>query len=366
MDDKMEFTTWLQPAHGYVYRTGYDVEFKAPDETDPETIYCQQTTFAGPETSSTDRELAINPMEHFELHTVEFGLMQGFRTDKYPIVEVHVKYEDSDGYAVNPAYLLKGTDSGSKCQFRVRSRRDVTGQTQYRLVYHHIGGGNIVWPRDMPWVIAEGSYVLIEDPFPNVFNISVRVAAQADELDWADINLRYQDPQAPGSYQEQAFYFAGPDLADPAKAKQVWLFRTEDPSQQRYEYSFTMMFKDGTLLQSPGWIEAESRTLVVGRRTGADRTIRVFSDGPVFGAEGLRDIKVNLSHAEPDAPDSQEQELVFENEAQSGTYTYRITNSVHVGYDYKIRYRWLNGQVKKVEGSAPLGALDFKVPTHVG
>lgn len=364
MDEKMEFTTWLQEAYRFTYRTGYEVEFKAPDETDPETIYGQETSFTSPEKSITDRELTINPMEHFDLYAVEFGLMHGFRTDKFPVVEVHVKYEDSTGYQVEPSYLLEGADNKASCQFRVRTRKGVTGRTQYKLVYHQTSGESIV--RD--WTVAEGSYVRIEDPFPNIFNISVRVAARADELDWADIKLRYQDPLTPGSYQEQAFYFAGPDLADPTKAKQVWLFRTEDPSQQRYEYSFTLMYKDGTLLQSPDWIETESRTLVVGRRAETDRTIRVFLDpqGPLFSTAALRDIKVNLSHAEPEVAIPQEKELVFENETQSGTYTYRITNSVNVGYNYKIRYRWQNGQIKKVEGSAPNGALDFKVPTSVG
>jgi hypothetical protein len=364
--DKMEFTTWLQPARGFTYRTGYDVEFTAPDETDPGTIYGQETSFTGPEKSGTDRELVINPMEHFELHTVEFGLMQGFRTDKYPVVEVHIKYEDSDGYAVNSDLLLKGADGGSKCQFRVRTRRGVTAQTWYRLIYHQTSGEQLVWPRDAPWAMVEGSCVLIEDPFPNVFNISVRVAARADELDWADIYLRYQNPLAVGSYQEQAFYFGGPDLADPTKARQVWLFRTEDPSQQRYEYSFTLTYKDGTLLQSPGWIDSEARTLVVGRQAGIDRTIKVFPEGPSFSSEDLRDIKINLSHTEPDLAAPQEQELVFENETQGGTFTYRINNSVNVGYDYKIRYRWQNGQIKRVEGSVPNGALDFTIPTHVG
>lgn len=359
-DERMQFTTSLQSGHGYNYRTWYEVQFHQPDDTDPETVYGQELTYTSPLQVRSDRSLAINPMQHFELRTIEFELMTGFPANEYPVVTVDLRYEDTEGYVLEDSFILEGADNRRKRAFKLRMRRGTTAHTLYRLVYHRALGPLV--PHN--WEPVVGGHVLIKDPFPSFFTVAIRIAESPAELGWADLLLRYDNPEVVGSFQEKRVFITGQDLQDPSKMNQIWTVSTENPRQQRYVYTFTMFYQDGTMLRSPDWIESEARTLVLGRQIPIYRTVNVQPTGPSFDDTQLRDIKVTLVHREPDH-EAEPFEIIFENERQLKEYSYRVHSPEHMGYEYDIRYRWRNGQVKHVQGSSPGGSLDLNIPTEV-
>ncbi|MCY1013626.1 hypothetical protein OV079_50485 [Nannocystis pusilla] len=350
MADRMEFKAWLQPGHGFRYRCGYEVEFIAPDDADPDAIYGEDLRLSSPEEVRTDRVLAFNPLELFYTRSVEFVLKQGFPAGEFPVVLVEVKHEDDSGYQVERTYKLTAT--AQSCRFRVRTPRDVEGVTQYRVLYYPAMGAAI----PSQWQVANESAVVLDVPFTQSFLVRVYVAEPPAELAWADVSLRYADDDRPGSYQEGRLFF------DQDLKPQVWRVNAADPRQRRYEYCFTLFFNDNTELRAAEWIESDAPTLTLGRRVPMQRTVSVRPAGPSFDDVQLRDITVTLSPVDASGAAT---ELVFEQLDQRKDFTYRAPNAVQVGYVYEVVYRWRNGRTKSVPGASPAGALLLNVPTEV-
>jgi hypothetical protein len=352
MSERMSFKTWLQPSHGFRYRWGYEVEFFPYDENDPEAIVGHERRLVSPEEVSTLRVLPINPGELFDIRSVEFALKEGFPTDRYPTVMVHVKHEDSTGYAAEKSYKLLA--ASRSCTFRARLPREVSGVTHYRIVYYPSTGAAI--PTE--WQVAGESSVVIDDPFPLNFTVRVHIAESQEELSWADVSLRYEDSTRPGSYQEDRLFF------DQDIKPQVWQVNAQDPTRRYYQFRFTLYYKDNTQIEATSWIDSDAPTLTLGRRVPMQRTVTVEPDGPSFDAEQIRDITVTLWPEEAPAGTSAV-ELLFDGLNQSQEYTYKAVDPTRVGYVYELFYRWRNGRTKTVQGSSAAGALVLKVPTRV-
>lgn len=354
MSDTLSFKTWLQPRHGFRYRSGYEVEFFPADDNDPEAIYGQALKLRSPECSGTDRVLAINPRELFDQPSIEFVLKQGFPSDRYAAVLISLKYEDSAGYGVERSYRLGGATPS--CTFRVRRPPGVEGVCRFRLQYYPTAGA----PITTDWQIATESIVVIDDPFPQNFLVRVYVAEPKEELGWADISLRYEDPHLPGSYQEGRMFF------DQDLKPQVWKVSAPDPRARRYQYRFTLFLKDSSQVETPDWIDADAPTLTIGRRVPMQRTVAVCVDSHSFDSEGLRDITVTLW---PEGKPENRTELVFlpgshgEPSEQKKEFTYRAGNAAQVGYAYEIFYRYKNGRTASINRTSATAELTLKVPS---
>lgn len=348
MADSMAFKTWMQPSHGFRYRTGYEVEFLAPDDSDSDAIYGKDLRLTSAEVVKSDRVLAINPRELFEQHSVEFVLKQGFPVDRYPGVVVHVKFEDTAGYQAERSYRLGG--AAVSCQFRTRQPRGIEGVVQYRLVYYPAVGTTI----SSDWQVASDPVIIIDDPYPQNFLIRVHIAETAAELGWADVLLRYEDPDRPGSFQEGRLFF------DQDLKPQVWRVSTPDPKRRRYQYRFTLFFKDNTQLETADYVDGDAPTLTLGRKVPVQRTVVVQPQGRSFDAEQLRDITVTLF---ADANPANRTELLFERGDEKKEWTYKATSAAQIGYGYEIFYRFRNGRTKTVTGASAAGALALPVPT---
>ena len=118
------------------------------------------------------------------------------------------------------------------------------------------------------------------------------------------------------------------------------------------------------MIESPGWIESDARTVVLGRRIRAYRTVTVRPVGPTFASVRLRDIRVTLEQLFPNS-ESEPVEILLTNESQLAEFSYQFLSPEQVGYTYKILYRWRNGQFKFVQGSAATGDLDLFIPTDI-
>ena len=361
IDDRMEFQTAIQPDFGFKYRTWYEVKFQQPDPTDNDTVYGDYDTFISQPRFRTDRELAINPMDNHELRVVEFSLANGFPLEEYPLITIDLKHEDAEGHSFTDTFVLPDETRGHSRTFKIRVKRGVEYQTQYRVTYHRAQG----WlpPRD--WETVQSSSVIIHNPLANIIPIGVRIAEMPSQLGWADIILRYQGSEGVAMDQEKRFFYSPDDLSNPEIMKQQWIIRTDDPNKQLYEFYFTFFYTDGTMLESPDWIESDARTLVVGRLAKPYRTITIKPTGPSFDHVELRDIKVTIIQDDPDNPEPHQMEVLIENEDETGEFTYRVKKPTHYGYSYEIRYVWRNGKVKIVTGTDLTGSLTLYLPTDV-
>lgn len=356
LDERLTFAARVQESHGFRYRGSFEVAFQEPEHDDPDAIYGPDEKLEKSEEVLTDREFAIDPTSLYDIEATEFALKQGFPVDRYPMVVVDALYEDSTGYEVTKSYGLRGADQGAaRATFRARVREGETGTLQYRLTYYPASGSEVV----KEWQVALNSAVVIDDPFPQVVRVRVAVTDTPEDLAWVDVSVRYEDPAAPGSFREGRLFFDESDLKTGSGRTKEWTVHTSDPKAQRYEYFYTVFYTDGTVLETPGWIESDARTLRVGRRGRQVRTITVRPVGNTFAGEKLRDIRVTLRHR---PSEEQRAELVFTSEDDARTYTYRSSDPARMGYAYEILYRWRNGRTKRVEGQSLTGALTLEIP----
>lgn len=349
--DELTFKTWLQESEGYRYHTHYDVEFVAPDPTDPERIYGKDLRLTRAEEVRTDRLLAINPLELFETRELEFATRQDLAWDRFPLVVVEVAHEDSAQYSVQASYALDSQHRSAR--FRVRVPVGVQAVTRYRIVYRRAPGDGRPIAED--WQIAHESLALIEDPFPQRFSVRVHIAELASDLGWADVSLRYANPERPGIFQEGRLFF---DNVTP----QVWTVNATDPTRRQYQFRYTLFFKDNTSVESPTWIDADTPTLTLGRKVPMQRTVRIETQGESFESVLLRDVSVTLWSAE-EPPDSVGKLIVFDSTEQVEEWTYRATSAQQLGYRYEAFYRWMSGRTRTLAGSSREGALSLKLPT---
>ncbi len=356
----MTFKTWLQPNHGFAYRSGYEVGFVAPQDGDPDSIFGQDLRLQSREEVRTDRVLPINPLELFAMRSIEFTLKQGFPTERYAQVLIDVKHEDSAGYQVEKPISLTGEQPNG--QFRVRMPQGVSGSTQYRLTYYPIVGEMI----SKGWQVVDSGVEVIDDPFPSPFSVRVGIAENPADVAWADIVLAYEDVAQPGAVQEERLFFAEEDLTNPQRRTREWVVHTSDPVHQRFRYWFTIYYKDNTQLESPFWIESDARTLVIGRQVRMWRTVNVTLSGGSFDQEQLRDVTVTPWHDEGEGAETVERaELAFARQDQAHEFTYQVRDPTKVGYEYEVFYRWRNGRTHTAKGSSPAGALSLHIPTRV-
>jgi hypothetical protein len=360
MSDRMTFTTWLQPNHGFAYRAGYEVGFVAPQDDDPDAIFGQQLQLQSGEDVHTDRVLPINPLDLFTLRHLEFTLKQGFPIERYAQVLIEVKHEDSTGYQVEKAMSLTGEKRSG--HFRVRMPQGVTGSTQYRLTYYPIQGETV----GKGWQAADSAVEVIDDPFPSTFSVRVGIAENPADVAWADVVLAYEDIAQPGQVQEERLFFAEEDLTNSQRRTREWVVRTSEPAHQRFRYWFTIVYKDNSQLETPFWIESDARTLVIGRLARMWRTVGLTLAGPSFDQEQLRDVTVTLWHDEGEGPETvQRAGLALARPDQAHEFTYQVQDPTKVGYEYEVLYRWRNGRTHTVKGSSPAGALSLHIPTRV-
>ena len=156
---------------------------------------------------------------------------RGFPSDRYAAVIISLKYEDSAGYGVERSYRLGARHRPAPSAFVALPGS--RGVCRFRLQYYPTAGA----PITTDWQIATESIVVIDDPFPQNFLVRVYVAEPREELGWADISLRYEDPHLPGSYQEGRMFF------DQDLKPQVWKVSAPDPRARRYQYRFTLFLR---------------------------------------------------------------------------------------------------------------------------
>jgi hypothetical protein len=238
---------WMDRTSGSRFRYRYEVVFQDGKIRGP------RTKVSSVWTDKTGTVLVITPSELYEAVELEVALVDKFALERWPAVQVIVRYRTDDGrFEHYGDDVLKAGHPSFKTRFRID--RGVPGRREVQLTYMGALGERV----ETPWMPMVQSQWIVEDPWPATLDVRAVVAGDRQNVANLLVDLEYEDPDA---HIHQAGHLSFD--ADNINQPQSWAVNLHDPSKRRYRYRMTLVTKDGDFLQT-GWISTDAPTLPVG------------------------------------------------------------------------------------------------------
>jgi hypothetical protein len=272
----------------------------------------------------------INPREFYSIVHVPIVALS-FPWDRYPQVEVHLKYTDEqNGIRMDDTLLLDQAHSDQTWKMFVRDPKQTT--FQYKLIYRAADN------RDVVTIFNDNDdeRITIRDPRPNKRSLTV-----VSNLDWnlverAFVDLVYDDSKN-DVYGEQSFEFSKDDSA--SKSLKIDLV---NPDYRKVAYQVTLLFKGGRMLEVPPSVTNDRRIILRSDMRG-HRIVNIQPKKVDFASKRLYEMQVELRYEDEDAGLSFSDLFSFQSISDSSTFEFDYADDQKSTYEYRITYRYLNG-----------------------
>jgi hypothetical protein len=313
--------------------TQYTVNFKGVDGSErPVSVQ------SAPSLSDGDN-LEINPRELYSIVPVPIVALS-FPWERYPQIEVHLKYTDeSNSIRMDDVLLLDQARGEQTWKMFVRNSQQK--QFQYKLIYRAADNRDI----ETPFTQTDDERITIRDPRPNKRSLSVVPNLDWNLVDRAFVDLTYDDPKH-DVFAEQSFEFSQPDSG--SKHFKVDLV---NPDYRKIAYQVTILFKGGRMMEVPPSVTNERR-IVLRTDMQGHRLITVQPKQVSFATKRLAEIQVELRYEDEDAGISFSDLLSFQAMDEAHTFEFDYANPQRSAYQYRITYRYLNGLSRSLDWSS--------------
>ncbi|MCY7279038.1 MAG: hypothetical protein LH702_36205 [Phormidesmis sp. CAN_BIN44] len=302
----------------------YKVTFKGIDGNErPVAIESKQEVFDGD-------NLEINPREFYSIVHVPIVALS-FPWDRYPQVEVHLKYTDEkNGIRMDDTFLLDQAHSDQTWKMFVRDPKQ--NQFQYKLIYRAADN------RDVETTFADNDdeRITIRDPRPNKRSLTVIPNLDWNLIERAFVDLIYNDFKN-DVYAEQSFEFSKDDSV--SKSLKVDLV---NPDYRQVTYQVTLLFKGGRMLEIPPSVTNDRRIILRSDMRG-HRIISVQPKKVDFANKRLYEMQVELRYEDEDAGLSFSDLVSFQAMNDRSTFEFDYADDQKSTYEYRVTYRYLNG-----------------------
>jgi hypothetical protein len=330
---------WYDPAFGnrlhYRYRVAFGANAVVGDSVLMQSKWLE----------ATEGVITVNPLELYQERSLEFQRSALLPTEMFPEVLAHLRYTAPDDDWTYQDSSLLTSDSGSTWKPTFRLARELPDAVDYRLEYARATGDVI----DSGWKTTTESMVVARDPRENLFPVRVLVGGDRQGFEQILIDLDYMD-EAAGTHETKSFNIT----KDDANATHEWAFPRAALDRTTYRYNQVVVEADGTVT-SPGWVQSDAPTLVVGKVFAAKWSIIPHLVGPPLADNGLERIVVTIDYedAANDYREHSEQTLTV---AGRGTVlALELKDATKRSYTYRVRYVFANGFEKKL---GPSGGSD--------
>lgn len=346
------FETNFDTDAGYDYRYQWQVQFKPNDEL-PGAIPLINV----PEQSNRGGPLVLNPRELYSERTLEIVPARNMPFDKFPTVEVELRYVDPiSGFTDSSTYLIQSADD--KPTYRLRLLKNWSDTILYRLHYHAANGPS---HSDEEWQETNSNALLISDPFPSRLNIRAIVAGNVNELSSVIVDLQYMDEDN-GIMEFGNLYFGEGQLRSP----QTWSIKLADPKLRDYQYRQTIITADGGVIMTD-WTRSNSPTLVLGKTYAMRMEVHVSSFGPTYAEANISRMVVALTYKDEEGDVHKEDTAVFDDLNDRYTWHVNLKDPARREYSYQVTYELRDGFKVKQEPVTARGSeliISTQVPQH--
>lgn len=280
--------------------------------------------------------LEINPRELYSIVHIPIVALS-FPWDRYPQVEVHLKYTDEkNGIRMDDSFLLDQTHSEQTWKMFVRDPK--LTQFQYKLIYRAANNRDI----ETPFLDAIDERITLRDPRPNKRSLTVVPSLDWNLVDRAFVDLTYDDAKN-DVFAEQSFEFNKED-----NASKIFKVDLMNPDYRTVAYQVTLLFKGGRTLEIPPSVTNDRRIILRTDMQG-HRIITVQPKKADFAVKRLAEIQVELNYEDEDNGLSFSDLFTFESNNDRATFEFDYADDQKTAYRYRITYRYLNGLSRSLD-----------------
>ncbi len=289
-----------------------------------------------PETVSTHKY----PLSPQELYSIEKRtlLAQNFPWERYPRVEVELRYEDPAHDLLSEKTLFLDAET-TDAEWRFFTHAGGDTDVAYRITYRAADHRDVT----TPWQTASGTSIAVRDPFPDKRVLEViPTPALFESVDRAFVDLRYDDPKN-DVHQEGSLSFSREQ-----PAPQEFVVPLADRERQTIAYRVTLMYQDGRLEEVPESLTADRRLFLRPEMRG-QRFVEV-RPAAGFDAADLREMRVKLRHpAGSEGAGAEVGRFIFSSSDDSGQFEYHYDDVSEIIYEYRVMHVLTNGMSRMGE-----------------
>ncbi|MBY5974193.1 hypothetical protein KUV28_17685 [Ferrimonas balearica] len=231
----------------------------------------------------------------------------GFPWERYPTVEVQLRYRDeANAIDLNDSLLL--TQANAE-QTWYRFRMDpALSSFEIRRVFHGADNSN----REIGWQTIDQERIVLGDPMP-----SKRTVLVVPSVDWTEVNLllvevEYEDAEN-NIFESRAMTFQG--ATPEGQVPQNFSISLADQSKRFVRYRATIILKNGTQIRIPS-SETQETFITISVDTRGHRVIEVVGPTGDFAAQGLRQVELDLAFEDAQSGLSASERLIFDRPGQ--------------------------------------------------
>ncbi|MCT9934392.1 hypothetical protein N5079_29725 [Planotetraspora sp. A-T 1434] len=269
----------------------------------------------------------IEPRDLYSLETIPVLPLPAFPWDRYPQVEVQLRYDDP-AHQIRQDDLIRLTSDKPAGEWQRFLVGPPAGPVMARLTYRAADHRDHV----TPFAPLTRPQVDVPDPFPRRLKVSVVAALNFDQVDRAWVDFVYDDP-ANGIHAEDSIEVVSGQTPRPFAADRV------DPTVNQTRYRITILMKDGTVFEGPWSTTLASRVFVRADLRG-HRAVTLRSPAD-FAAKGLERIHVDARAKDEVAGLSFEDAVDFT--AADATAVFEFDFAAADAYELRVRRFFRNG-----------------------
>ncbi len=271
----------------------------------------------------------IQPREQFSLETIPVLTLPGFPFDRYPLVEVQLRYDDPD-HRIRQDDLVRITKDTPEASWQRFLVGEPVAPVMARITYRAADQRDHI----APFAPLTGPQVDVPDPFPRRLKVDLVPVLDFAQVDRAFVDLVYEDAANGIKVEDSIEVVAGerprPFIADRA-----------DPTVSSTRYRITALMKDSTVREGPWSTTLISRILVTADQRG-HRSVTLRSPAD-FTAQGLARIDVEARANDETAHLSVEDRFEFTAPGTTGVFEFDFKDPTADAFELKIHRLFSNG-----------------------
>ncbi|MEX5710279.1 hypothetical protein AB1484_18710 [Parafrankia sp. FMc6] len=285
----------------------------------------------------TTEAATIEPRELFDLETIPVLAGHAFPFDRYPVVDVELRYDDA-AHGIRQNDLVRLTRENPATSWQRFLVGPPAGPVLARISYRAADGRDHI----TPFIPVPRPQVDVPDPFPRRLKIMIIPVLDFAQVDRAFVDLVYEDP---------ANTIRVEDSIEVTKDQQPRPFVADraDPSLSRTRYRVTVLMLDSTVRQGP-WSTTQEQRILVGSDPRGHRCVTLSSPTD-FAAQGLERIRIDARATDETADLSTEDRFEFTAPGATAVFEFDFRNPTADAFDLKIGRLFLNGMSSETDWS---------------
>lgn len=270
----------------------------------------------------------IEPRDLFSLEPIPVLTLAGFPFDRYPQVDVHLRYDDPV-HNIRQDDLVRITKGKPNAEWQRFLVKGPAAPVMVKMTYRAADHRN----HETPFVALSRPQVDVVDPFPQRLRVSIVSALNFTNVDRAFVDLTYEQPNGQvveGAVEIAEGVPAAPFIVDPI-----------DPILKRVRYRITILMKDGTVLEGP-WSTTLGNRIFVRADIKGHRAVSVRSPAD-FVAKGLERIEVEARAKDELAGLDYADRFDLTTPNETAVFEFDFVDPTKDSYELKIKRLFRNG-----------------------